>query len=227
MGDSLHYGTRFSRALKDSYKRIGAATNSGVLPDKKRSQRSHQLHEALRNKEGLFSFLNDLRGAHADDCAKNEHFGVFLWLRDISNIGSSSYALRLMVASTYVHWDQWSAYRLEPVVESTGSAAAASVFYGRLCIVPIHSGSSGNPWRSALGVPIVADTLGPEVKVGDGPRAALLGEMVIGAVSINSDKSMPTSGLAPSELTVFSCLSAQEISRLASKLTECVQCLFR
>lgn len=221
---TLHYGTRFRRAVEGAYKSLGASTKSGVMEQWDAIALSQYLNELTFAKDGPHARLKDLRKRHRGDCADSENIGLFVWLRDLPRRPSSEYALKLIVSSAYAHWRSWSSFRVEPIVSNSSNAAVQAAYTGAAVLADIPRIAHTGSWQGAWAQPIVAAFTAEDVVVGGLP----LDRVQIGAIAVNTDKRVTLDDRNPSarDLSALAVLETDEMDHFIESVNTVLMALF-
>lgn len=216
-GGDTRYGVRFQRALRDAYKSLGCSLKSGHPKSSGGAEQlSRRMREASTAHGGPIWLLNEFRRKYAGECASQEQFGVFLWLRALGgSIVQARYEARLIAASTYVHWEGWSAEILEPIAAESRYSPSTALYYGRPTSRNIPAGTRG-VWRGTFAAPLIQYGA---VSTAQTPEGSWLDQLSLGAVAINSTKSIEHfEGMTIEDKSIISVVSRVELDALQDSI---------
>jgi hypothetical protein len=222
--ESLAYGVRFDSALKLIYRNLAFGPVSGK-PDSPEAALaiSNQWREAAKRPRAL---LRKFKLKHSGACAASEDFGFFLWLRDPrGSQETSTYALRLIAASTYHHWEQWSGENVQQIHAKSTFASALAVYSGRVTLKEIPAATRGI-WRGSLAVPLVQKSSNSEAVL-EAPASGVnesLDRITIGAISINTNAEVNAAAQSVNR-SVLDVLTFEEQNQLEDALYEMASAL--
>lgn len=220
----LWYDRRYERTLKAAYHSIGANTRTGNLNSKSAMDVGWKLHKLATGRYGPIKLLKKYRTRRPKGTiAASEQFAVFLWLNDLVTRPEGTQGLRLVTTSAYVHWESWSAFRVDEVEPFSRIAAARAAFTGKLSTLDIpHDTRDRMSWRGAFAVPLVATASESYKALGDAP----LDQLQIGAISLNTTCSVDEENNPSESLSVLTGLTPKEVSELTAVLYKTAQKLF-
>lgn len=231
------YGTRFSSALESAYESIGLDSR---VAEKKKQKSAIRLSKKMRTEArkppgkspahgggtngGPLWLLDELRSAYPGDCATEEKFGIFLWLRETgASTHRSRYRVRLVAASTYFHWEAWSNRISEPISAESKYTPASACYYGRPVFRNIEAGVRGI-WRGSLALPLVqyGATYNESTLLGN-----WIDQLTIGAIAINSTSPVQRVGsMQRSAMSVLYSLDAEHINLLHASIYQYAERVF-
>ncbi|HEY0636935.1 MAG TPA: SIR2 family protein [Pseudonocardiaceae bacterium] len=183
--DSLVYSARMDRALDRCYRAVGCGRRQRVPDGPMAATLNDRLYAALHAPEGPVGVISEIaRTNFAYNFRRSaEKLSLFLWLRSRAHRGGPSpYALNLVGMSAYLHREKWSIRTEVEIVRGSVMVAAQAVFYNAPLAVDVQQQAGSPIWRGMIAMPIVLDSMNPDLRVGDSPADIL----TVGAITLNS-----------------------------------------
>ncbi|SCC56050.1 MULTISPECIES: SIR2 family protein [unclassified Gordonia (in: high G+C Gram-positive bacteria)] len=198
------YGVRFGNKLRSAYETLGYDHSGKNIAHDAALRVSEALRRELAPGSSLGSMLYEadyeIRAKHQELVGSTpgmqetvgstpgiqERFGLFLWLRvpETHNGDPAPYAIRLVGASPYTHYEEWSFTRDVVIEADSLYPPSTAVFSGMAVAMNLKATSEFQLWRSAIAVPVRVE--GDRYEREDGTSIA--DSMTVGAVVLNSNK---------------------------------------
>lgn len=199
--ESTYYGHRYSNALSEAYTRLGIA-KPGEEP---RVLLSRRLRKLAFARQGLFWLVRMAARKYHGEVSETENLAAFLWLRRPSQAPHREYSLQLVASSAYVHWDEWSGSRVEPILESSNYTAVQALYRGRSVVRNLDSEDNGSLWRGSVAVPLILEGYRSDAELG-GDSLDLL---IVGALTLDSTRYVDRD-YGPTDVAELSAISAMD-----------------
>lgn len=218
--ESLQYGTRFRNVLSEVYVNLGYGPKTGKPSNEAAAQElSKDMRSEARATESL---LGTLQKKFTGKCVEKERFGFFLWLRvPGASRHDGEYAVRLIAASTYHHWEEWSGWNVQEIRPDSPYTSALAIYAGRPVIKNIDAQMRG-VWRGSVAFPLVTEDSisSASIELASGSFESL-DRLTIGAVSLNTTAAVePTlSASASDQYSVVALLGADDLLDLQQSMT--------
>lgn len=222
-GDGLHYNKRYNQVLRLAYSAVGADPRSGILDSDLAINVGWRLHEIVNSPKGPISLLNNFRSRRKKGTlAPSEKFGVFLWLNDLPKRPKGFQGIRLVATSAYVHWEAWSAFRVDRIEGTSKTTATLTAFHGKAQSLDIpHDSRDRMSWRGAFAVPLVAGSSQSKFMIGNQD----LDQLQVGAISVNSTRPVVREDNPRENLSIISNLTESEMDDFLMSLYDSIQSL--
>ena len=217
---SLRYGNRFRYVLTAIYSALGASATTGEWPPQVAEERSKQLHREFETR--VSPLVDELQHKYRGEVREDERLGLFLWLRDIRDLDSDSFGLRLALSSLYSHWDAWASERVEPIRQASPFAAVQAVFHAQPTGTNIqrHPGAS-HLWRGSFAWPIFVEAVSTRKSL----AGRSMDRVMIGALSINTTGYVRRDALSDGsrEMSFLSAINSAEQFELIDAVDDVLQ----
>jgi hypothetical protein len=222
--ESLVYGHRLGRALRDCYTAIGCAESDWAPVGQAAVDFNERLHQALSIPGGPLDVLGRMSSLYRTTKLgglDGENFGLSLWLRTRDEVAAKeTYSLCMVGTSAYTHREEWSMRREIPISADTEFTAAQAVFQGSRQAANVVPSPSSRMWCGVVAAPVVLVASGSDKNIHGEPADIL----TIGAITLNSTHLVTDDDDAePEDFSIIKKLKATHYDELIASLQKAAE----